>query len=293
MNTSQYHPSSLGLVAFVLAALAALLLLCVDPLDAGAAEPDKGKEVEGLLGTLKKAHKGDEDGVLPQALDSAVALHNGSEDPALRGKIQAALGALLKAKNAGSGRSAAASALAKLNDPAGAYKALKPAFPSAKRAEVAPYELRVVEAVGALVPPAAVADAAQLLKKGRARPAVVAAIQALGCYGQAGTVRVKVLGELLDAGAMWKAKADAAAKKLAKRKPPKEPKNPKKAPKEPRPKKGDVKAKQAVDDWQAYAPVLLESLNKLTGSTRPSVDDWLAIRQDKKAKLEDLFTTKS
>jgi hypothetical protein len=259
------------------------------PLGTARAEDTPAQNLPALLAEIDKARDGRTAEEVKGAADRVVEMHNASTDAGERGKIQSALGGLLKSKKAGSARSTAAEALGRLNDPTGAWKALKHGVPSAKQAEVAPFELRAIESVGQLVAQAAVGDLVKLMRKGRSRAAVSAAIQALGCYGSAGEVRVKVLKDMLAAGASWKRAADAAEKKLAKAKPAKPSKDPEKEAKPRKPKKSDEKLHAAVAAWKAYAPMLVESLNKLTGKTYATAEEWLEVLEDKKTTPDELF----
>ena len=212
------------------------------------------------LATLQEAKRKDE---LAVALVKAVQIHNGLKTDAVRAHLQQGVGNLLGDEALGAVRMKAADALGKFNDPDGAYAQLRPHLPPTKDPTVGPFPLRVVQAVGALAPDAALATLTKLMEKGKDANASRYAIQALGKYGWS-KQRAKVLGSLA-----------AFLKKLR--------------PGGLDPRKGKAGGEAARERYDFLRVTLVTALNELTGRKLETPEQWLDLVKENKRTLEKLF----
>ncbi|MDJ0521028.1 MAG: HEAT repeat domain-containing protein [Planctomycetota bacterium] len=213
------------------------------------------------LGTLAKA--ADKPGV-ERALPRLVKLHNELKSGSTRAKLQKAAGALLGEESLGGTRLAVADAFGRLNDPKGAWKVLKGYLPATKLTAVGPLPLRVIQAVGALAPDAAIPTLQQLMHKSKDANVSRYAIQALGRYGWSKR-RVAVLDELL--GFLKRLRPGNVAYK-----------------------KGQAGGDAARRRYAFLRETLVAALDTLTGRKLGDPDKWLEAYKENKKQLGRLFT---
>ncbi|MDA1194611.1 MAG: hypothetical protein O2894_05445 [Planctomycetota bacterium] len=200
-STSPLCDLILRAARFALAAALALLpMLFFGPASARAGDPVEDArvaEAETLLERLAAWTEAEDKPSLETALPRVVKSHNELQTKAVRAKLQKAVGELLGIEALGAIRLAAADTLGQLNDPKGAYDELRGHLPSVKEAAVGPVPLRVIQAVGALAPDAAIASLVSLMEKAEDANVSRYAIQALGRYGWS-RQRAKVLSSLAE-----------------------------------------------------------------------------------------------
>lgn len=247
-----------------LGAAAAALCLCAAVMPAAIAADDSGAEAKALLAEIAKAQKDPDRAGLDAAVERVPDVHNGLGNKGLRGKLQAALGKVLRSKTAGNSKLTAAKAFARLDDPDGAFKQLAKAFPKPKEKEAGPSQLEALRSTATLAPKSAIETLLKLMQKGKSLPAVNEAILALGVYG-GNKKRGAVLKGMLDVTSRHFAAARSAAQN---------------------PKGGD-----GDRAWKALGPSLIASLNKLTGQNHQTGEAWLEAYKANKKKPAALFTT--
>lgn len=174
------------------------LLLIAGPAWAGdPVEDARIAEAETHLENLAAWTKAGDKERLERALPRIEKSHNELRSNTMRAKLQKALGAVVGEEACGRVRMLAADSLGRLNDPKGAWKALKPHMPSVKDATVGPVPLRVIQAAGALAPDSAIGTLTTLMEKGKDANASRHAAQALGKYGWSRN-RTRVLTSLAE-----------------------------------------------------------------------------------------------
>ena len=140
-------------------------------------------EATNLLEKLETFTKAADKEKLEQALPKVEKAHNELRTESVRVKLQKALADIVGEEACGRARLLAADSLGRLNDPDGVWKQLKKLLPDVREATVDPVPLRVIQAVGALAPDAAISSLTQLLERGKDANASRHAAQALGKYG--------------------------------------------------------------------------------------------------------------
>ena len=245
------------------ACAATLLAFALLPLPGAHAKGEEAAQVKDLLGKIQVAQKDPERSGLQAAVEGAADVHNSLSDAALRKKVQAAVGKVLRDAKAGEARSAAAAVLGRMNDPAGAYKQLGKALPGPKDKEVSPFQLAALKATAALAPEAAIAPLLKLMTKGKSFDAAREAATALGRYG-ASKKRAAILKEMLDTMSRHYAAAEAT--------------------------KANPKGGTGDRPWKEMGEALIAALNQLTGQNHPGAPEWIAASKAAKKKLAALFT---
>jgi hypothetical protein len=215
-----------------------------------------------FLETFEGFHAAGDRKKLDVALVKIVKIHNELQTDSVRAKLQKAAGALLDDEALGATRMKAADALGRFNDPAGVWKQLRPHLPSVKEEACGPFPLRVVQAVGAVAPDAAVAALTKLMEKAKDPNVSRYAIQALGKYGWSKR-RAKILGTLV-----------AHTSKLR-----------------PGGTKGKARGSgEAARQLYAFLrETLVAAMNEITGRKVETPEQWLALYKEHKKKIEKLF----
>lgn len=244
--------------------IAVLLLgLASNASAADPAEEARVREAGTLVARLHDYGKAANKAEVERALPRFVKLHNELKSSTTRHQLLKAAAGLLRIEELGGTRLAVADAFGRINDPRGAWKALKSHFPSVKVKAAGLLPLRVIQAVGALAPDPAIPALQQLMRKAKDANVARYAIQALGKYGWS-KQRVKVLGELLSY--LKKLRPGAAAKGS----------------------KGGGKA--ARERYNFLRLTLVAALDELTGQKLRDPEKWLAVHKDNKKRLGTLFT---
>lgn len=245
----------------VLLALAPLaLLLSLAPAPAGAAD-DKAKleEAKKLAADLEAARKAKDGSAVGGLVKNVPGVHNGIENGPARGKLQKALGAVLKQKGLEDLSGPVIEALAELNDPKGAYSQLKRFMPGPKdKTEIDDRGQAVLAAVAKLAPDAAIGDLEDLAEKSRDYTAAAGAITALGHY-KASKKRVAILESLI--------------KLISRFQPP----------------RGQQIGAEAEKRWKALAEPLVVACNRITTRRETTPDAWLNLWKENKKKPKQLF----
>jgi hypothetical protein len=166
-----------------------------EALAADPAEEARIAEAENLIGVLERFAEATDKQGLAGALPRIVKSHNELKTDSVRRKLQAALGGVLGGDALGAVRMKAADALGRLNDPPGAWKHLRRHLPSVREKACGPFPLRVIQAVGALAPDAAITSLERLMEDAKDANVSRYAIQALGKYGWS-KKRVRVLEDV-------------------------------------------------------------------------------------------------
>jgi len=214
------------------------------------------EHVARLQAAVKKAE-------LTKALAKVVDIHNKLRTNAVRGKLQKAIGDLIKDESLGAVRMSAADTLGRLNDPKGAWKQLKRFLPAVGDAAVGPLPLRVAQAVGSVAPDAAILPLVKLMEKAKDMNVSRYAIQALGKFGWS-KQRTKVLRSL--GGFLARLRPGVSTSKT---------------------RGGGQAARRRYDFLRV---TLGGALNELTGQKIDGADKWLATWKANKKKPSKLFT---
>jgi len=249
-----------------IAFLAALAVL-VRAAPAQAADPveeARVAEAENLIARMAEFREARKKADLERAFARLPKVHNELKTAGVRTRLQKALAGVMGDDTLGGTRCLAADTLGRLNDPKGAWKALKPFLPAVKVEAVGPLPLRVIQAVGALAPDAALPSLGKLMEKAKDANVSRYAIGALGKYGWSKR-RESVLRDLLD-----------FLRKL-------------------RPGKGDPRnvrgvGRAARERYEFLRLSLVAALNELTGQKYDSAEQWLVAHKEHKKSLAKLFT---
>ncbi len=221
------------------------------------------------LTALKSAQKAKSEPEMITAIDALVTAHNDAEDKKQRAQVQSALGGLLSAKAQPEARSRAAYALGQLNDPAGAFKHLKSALPTAKTKPSDSFAQTVLTSLKNLKPEAATAPLIKLIGASKEPVVVARAADALGVHTDS-KKRPQIATALLDRLAKSR-KAFDKAERI----------------------KGNPAAKMAKQSmWMNAAPAIGEALDTLTGRKVTDPAKWLAAFAEVKNKAAALFPAK-
>lgn len=239
------------------------LLVLAGPARAGdPAEEARVRDAENALSVLARLEEQRDKPGLSAAFAKLVKVHNELRTDAMRGRIQAALGDLVGNDDLGAVCMKAADALGRLNDPKGAYNQLRRHLPPVKLEAAGPLPLRVIQAVGALAPEAAIGSLVRLMEKAKDANVSRHAIQALGKYGWS-KKRVSILKEL--GGFLLKLRPGVVG---------------------PGGKGG---GREARDRYDFLSGTLTAALNELTGQELVGPDEWLALYKANKKTPKKLF----
>lgn len=227
------------------------------------AEDARVREAQNLVEVLARLRTaGDKDG-LSDAFGRVVKAHNELRTDAMRGKLQSALGDVLGDEGLGAVCLKAADALGQLNDPAGGWQQLRRHLPGVQEEAVGPFPLRVIQAVGALAPDAALGPLEQLVEKAKDPNVSRHAIQALGKYGWS-RKRLRALTSLGDLLVKLRpGGADAL--------------------------QGRGGGRDARERYDFLRGTLTAALNELTGQTLESAEAWIALYKTHKRSPKVLF----
>ena len=243
--------------ALVLIPLALLLLVPV----AALAADDKGKleEAKKLAADLETARKAKDGAAVSTHVKAVPALHNELENKPAKGKLQKALGAVLKTKGLEDLYGDTIAALGELNDDKGAYKQLKRFMPGAKdKTEITEHGEATLAAVAKLAPDSAIGDLLDLAEKSRDYKAAGGAIAALGHF-KASKKRVTIL--------------EALVKLISRFMPP----------------RGQQVGAETEKRWKALAEPLVVACNTITTRRETTPDAWLNLWKENKKKPDGLF----
>ncbi len=256
----------IGLRFTRLALMGALALAtAVHAVAPASADEQKALEAEAkaLVATLTGHQKSKAAAAAHQPLMQLAEIHNSLSSKSARHALQHIAGKILTDEKMGAARIAAAGILARLDDPAGAYKHLKPALPGAKTEKAQPAELAALKAVGVLAPDRAIPELLELMRKGKDNAVSGAAIVALGAFGTS-KERIAVLEKMV------------AHLRLIK----------------PRYAPGKRVGAATRARWNAVRNPLIGSLNRLTGQDVSSADEWLELFKTHKKRPKALFIQK-
>jgi hypothetical protein len=263
-------PYALGL-ALVVLPVAGLSVSAEEP----ASAPSAADEAVGRVVDLEKAveaHKRDKDAVgLRKDLDDVAAAHKATEDPKLRGRLNALFGVILKATRDESLEKAALQVIGDLGDPDN-WKHVRPYVSQPDPKVAPPLVTEGLEAAGKLKNDDAVPHLLRIVEKSKVYPVAANAMRALGNFGASKRHREKILEEMVTTvrraqpGGRGMTKSD--------------------------PDTGDtIGGKNAPADskWGALSPALVEAANKLTGQSVATPQDWFDLYDRYKADLGGLF----
>ncbi len=225
-----------------------------------AEQKEKEAEANTLVTKIKGLRKAKDSAAMQSALTNLVTLHNLLSSKTVRHSLQHVAGQVLTDKKMGADRIAAAEALGKLNDPAGAFKHLKPALPSKKTEAAGPVELAALKAVGASAADRAIPTLLELMSKGKDNNVSKEAVVALGAFGTS-KKRVTVVVEVVDFLRLLK---------------------PQRTP-------GKRVGAATRERWNTLQRPLINSLNRLTGQKVRSSDGWLELYKAHKKSPKKLF----
>lgn len=239
----------------------ALLLLAVFVSLPFAAAEDEVDPAKALLEQLTALRKAEDGPGLAKLVATVPEIYKASADKSLKGKIRGELGKVVKDDDVGPARLPAVDALVALEDPKAAWKELGKALPGPKVEEASELDLAVVRAAGNLAQSRAVKPLLELGFKAKDAKVAAAAAEALGGYKDDKRGRVKLLEELITIG------------------------------RRTRPGQSTEKATspEARERWQAVAPGVVKGLNRLTGRSEGSFEDWEALWGDYKKRPKELF----
>ncbi len=243
--------------------IACALLLFAAPVQAGdPVEEARIRDAENALSVLANLEKAKDKARLAEALANLEKMHNALKTDSMRGKIQSAIGGLIKSDDLGAVRMKAADSLGRLNDPRGAYAQLKGHLPAVKVTAAGPLPLRVIQAVGSLAPDAAIAPLKRLMEKAKDANVSRYAIQALGKYGWS-KKRVSILKDM--GSFLTKLRPGVG------------------------PKGGRGGGRKARERYSFLSGTLTAALNELTGQELVSAEEWLALYKANKKSPKKLF----
>jgi len=237
--------------------LLSLVLAFAAPFANAEDEVDPAKALLEQLTALRKAE--DADG-LAKAVAEVPEIYKASADKSLKGKLCGELGKTVKDKDLGAARLAAVDALVALEDPKAAWKAMGKMLPGPKVEEASELQLAVVQAGGKLAQSKAVKPLIELGFKAKDAKVAAAACEALGGYKD-DKRRVMILEELITIG------------------------------RRTRPGQSTEKATstEARERWQAVAPGVVSGLNRISGRSIASFEDWESLYDDYKKRPKELF----
>jgi hypothetical protein len=239
-----------------------LIVLCLSPAGPAFAkdDPDKLAQAKELVATITAQRKSKDAAGLLESFKTLVDLHNGLQDKSTRGKMQKAVGSVLKDRKLGDAHGTAVSTLSELNDSKGAYKQLKKYVPGPKEEKMSDLGGQVLGAVARLAPDGALGALYDLAEKAKDWDAGAAAIIALGHYGKS-KKRVDVLETLIKLVGRFKPSQGAETNI------------------------GEATLKR----WEKLSGPLILSLNRLTGQKVRDPDEWLQMWKENKKRPSNLF----
>jgi hypothetical protein len=221
-----------------------------------------------------KAHLKDKDEAALRA-DCAHAKQLGlsCEDAALRPKYRALLGSILQGTREEDVRKVAIRTIGETKDKS-LFKYLRPylAMPNAKQA--GPLLIPAIEAAGELAANDGALLLVGLVKDSKVMPVAQAAVKALGGYASDKRLRAKVVGEMIATVRKSRPGVGSRADTSSGERIP-----------TARVRTGD----EEMSRWQALAPVLVETLNKMTGHNAGSAEDWFDLYDRYKDQPNVLF----
>ena len=246
----------------MLARLVMAAMLLVTSL-AFADEAQRVAEATALCEKVETARRALDKDALAALLPKVAPLHNALDDEAARKRLQGTLGDVLDADDlAVSTRTAAADVLAELHDER-VWAQLKREWPLPDVEAATPIQVRVVAAAGKIAAPASADQLIDLLKRGRDPNLVETSLSALAGFGWAKN-RVSVLDALGSTIPLVEGGGAGGGR-------------------------GGKTSPETAALWRRLGPLLLTSLNTLTGRSELTLEAWSALLKENRRRLESLF----
>jgi hypothetical protein len=213
-------------------------------------------------------HKKDKDGAgLVKDLDAIVPLHKrASKEAKYEDRLTALIGTILQGTRDDDVEKAALETIGALGDEDN-WKYVRKYLAQPDEAVAPPLLLPAIDAAGKIKAAGAVDPLLKIVEDSKEYSAAAAAMQALGSFGENKRARAKILEAMV---------------KTVKRSSP-----------GGRSGKGGGGGKSGGESarWDALAPALVESANRLTGKKIAKPDDWFELYDRHKSKLDDLFAS--
>ena len=237
------------------------LLLAVLALPVFAEDDDPNAVPKELIASLSELRKAGDVSGLQEAVERVPHVYADTMDKALRSKMCAEVGKILKDKDAGAARSSAAEVLTQLDDPKTAWKYLSKVLPDPKWEEVDAFYIVVIDSAGKVAYPKSVKALLELAAKSKDNQVAAHAVMALGNFGEDKRARVTVLEELMSV--VQRIKPGHSTSKQT--------------------------SPEAMERWGTIQPAMLGALNQLTGQNVATFEDWEELWREHKRNPKSLF----
>jgi hypothetical protein len=228
--------------------------------------------VDALEDSVAQHRKEEDAAALGSDLDAIVAAHAATTDEKLRGRLNGLLGDVLKSADDEDLERQALAAIGKTGDEEN-WKHVRSYVRQPNDEKVPPLLEAAIQCVAQIRPDAAVGPLLRIVEDSKVYSVAATAMEALGHYGDRERVRERIL--------------EALVKTVRKN----VPGGPTRGKSDPH-RGGYIPPKNATGDssrWGTLAPALVKSLNRLTGQSAPTAQDWFDLYDRYKNDLESLF----